>query len=59
MKCSKCGSEMEEGYVFDTNSFPSNGWQVWQKTGTKDKTEVKSYACMGCGYIEEYLKKEK
>ena len=64
MKCPKCQVKMMEGYLIDKNW--AGGWkpQVWG-TNTKigafsinveNETNVKTYKCKNCGYLESYAK---
>jgi hypothetical protein len=63
-KCSKCGGEMEEGFVLDRHysakwvagepktSFP--GPRVWGK----EQHEIHMFCCKKCGYLEGYVSRE-
>lgn len=59
IKCMKCGTEMEEGFIRDS-ALGSHGVAHWvpsQSNPAKDKTEqrkTKTYRCPKCGYIESY-----
>jgi hypothetical protein len=67
MRCPKCQSAMEEGFVMDQTqgmALPST-WiegppepSFWRGTKTSGKLAVKirSYRCVQCGYLENYAR---
>jgi hypothetical protein len=68
--CPKCGSSMEEGFLFDRShdSFGQPEFWVegapqksfWWGTRFRDKGhyEIRSYRCTRCGYLESYATEE-
>lgn len=63
--CPKCRVAMEEGFIIDqadggatvvsewVGGRPDKRW--WGlKTGDREKLEVTTYRCTGCGYLESY-----
>jgi predicted nucleic-acid-binding Zn-ribbon protein len=54
-KCSKCGGQMEIGYLPGAFSW-SAGKNLWR---IKDSKRIFGYACRKCGHVEFYLEKEK
>jgi hypothetical protein len=70
-KCSKCGGEMEEGFIVDyyyNNSKDISTWVAGKpehglfgtiKTAFKQQQYIRTFACMECGYLESYIKRPK
>lgn len=54
MKCSKCGEEMEEGSV-KHGMYGSNTWAKKGKMTIFGAPKYKSYSCLACGFIENYV----
>lgn len=59
MKCAKCQSEMEKGFVkgmagIDHKEQWGKGvdWKNWVKEGIN----VETYRCKNCGFLESYAK---
>lgn len=66
MKCPKCKTEMESGFLADTyGDIPGgtvkqewgNGSKNWLGQLTTQK-KVVTYCCPECGYLESYAKNE-
>jgi predicted nucleic-acid-binding Zn-ribbon protein len=66
-KCSKCRSEMEEGFIADVTygGVVTSKWiegepekSFWTGTKTKGKRQVEilTFRCTNCGYLESYAK---
>lgn len=66
MKCPKCQSEMEEGFIADTfghvgEVINKQEWGDGSKSWAgllKTKKKVTTFCCTGCGYLESYAKSE-
>lgn len=65
--CPKCKGEMEEGFILDNGDYgtqkPSDWvegephrsfWHGGVKVSDKRRYEMRSYRCVGCGYVETY-----
>lgn len=65
-QCSKCSSEMEEGFLLEKGDGGVLSSQTWV-TGKPEKSalfgvslkgkavyEVKTFRCMACGYLDSY-----
>lgn len=65
--CPKCKGEMEEGFILDKGDYASQQVSAWVegephpsfwhggvKVSDKRRYEVRSYRCVGCGYLESY-----
>ena len=68
LKCSKCGAEMEEGFVADEGynkryvahwvaGKPQFGFFGGAKTWGKEQRPVRTFCCTKCGYLESYAPK--
>ena len=70
LNCSKCSSEMEDGFIVDfgyANVQPS-GWvegepvkSRWHGIKINDKKQysITTFRCVRCGYLESYATEEK
>jgi hypothetical protein len=69
MKCPKCASAMEEGFILErTKNFynaaewmagnPPDGFTRWVQrlTGTTRGIPIRACRCMRCGYLEFYAR---
>ena len=66
MKCQKCNSEMETGFIPDYGYHPSSAQSQWiegepEKSwlqGVKQKGKkilvIDTFRCISCGYLEFY-----
>ena len=66
IKCPKCNAEMDEGFILDKGHYNAqmvSQWvegaperSIWTgiKTKGRDKFQVTTYRCSGCGYLESY-----
>jgi len=54
-KCSKCGGEIEIGYLPGAFSW-SAGKNLWS---IKKPSRIFAYRCKNCGYVEFYTEKKK
>ncbi len=65
--CTKCNGSMEEGFIPDRGDYNALETSKWYegpperylkfgplKTSGKERFQVRSYRCTGCGYIESY-----
>ena len=67
--CSKCGGQMEEGFILDehyTGPSVSNwiaGKPEFGQSGLdsrgKRHNELVTFACIECGYLESYIRRPK
>jgi hypothetical protein len=58
-KCAKCEGEMEEGILKPKGGAPTLEWGSnvnWTGVGVKNATDVTTYKCKNCGYLESYAK---
>ena len=66
-KCPKCSGEMEQGFLLDHNygTAEASDWiegpverSFWTgvKTRGKERRNIATYRCVGCGYLESYAK---
>ncbi len=63
MKCPKCNSEMEEGFIVPA-TFPTNiitfgagiYWSPHESGNVGTRKSIKTYACQKCGYLESYFR---
>ena len=68
LKCPKCKGAMEEGFIADMTQqarVKPSKWvegqpvkSFWEgtKISDKEKVEIATYRCTGCGYLESYAK---
>jgi Domain of unknown function (DUF6487) len=65
LKCPKCQSKMEEGFIADkthgsvlvskwVEGEPESSFWTVTKTHGKEQLEIRTYRCVGCGYLESY-----
>jgi predicted nucleic-acid-binding Zn-ribbon protein len=66
ISCPKCKAAMEEGFILDKGHYNAqmvSQWvegeperSIWTglKTKDRDKFQVTTYRCSGCGYLESY-----
>jgi len=69
LKCAKCGSAMEAGFILDHTQHSSSGarvetwvegeptksfWGGVKKIKDRQQFTVTSYRCERCGYVESY-----
>lgn len=65
-QCSKCSSDMEEGFLLEMGDFNTLSSQTWV-AGTLEKSffsglslkgkvvyDVKTFRCIACGYLDSY-----
>jgi predicted nucleic-acid-binding Zn-ribbon protein len=63
--CPKCGGQMEEGFIIDythgaptvsswVQGPPQKGWLGGAKSWGKERREVRTFRCVGCGFLESY-----
>ena len=57
MKCQKCQGEMEEGSV-KHGMYGSNIWIKKGKMTIFGAPKYKSYSCLKCGFIENYVERQ-
>jgi uncharacterized Zn finger protein len=62
-KCSKCGADMQEGFILEHRvavrwiaGKPETSFSGDIKARGKEQREVESYRCVGCGYLESYAR---
>jgi hypothetical protein len=65
--CSKCGGQMEEGFLLD-HTHGANLVGCWVKgppqeallggvkTWRKERRWLKTFRCVGCGFLESYAR---
>lgn len=58
MKCPKCDGEMEEGRR-KSGLYSSMQWVRKGKMTIFGAPSYKSYSCLSCGYIEDYVQRER
>lgn len=67
IECSKCGGEMQRGFLYDRGHMEYNTQQVWVegdpeetfwsggvKTSGRNAYSVGAYRCGGCGFLDFY-----
>jgi ribosomal protein S27AE len=60
-KCSKCGADMEEGFVVDhlrrVSTWVAGKPEYGILGGAKirDKSPIQTFCCSKCGYLESYV----
>ena len=64
LKCPKCASEMEEGFVLDNDATakqaqwvlgrPESSFWGGLKVAPKDRYFIQTYRCTKCGFLENY-----
>jgi len=65
IKCPKCKAAMEEGFILDrehggvavsqwVEGEPERSFWTGIKTRGREKFQVTTYRCSGCGYLESY-----
>ena len=63
--CPKCGGEMNEGFIADytygairtsdwVEGEPVKSFWVGTKVRGKEQYKVKTFRCVGCGFLESY-----
>ena len=60
--CPKCNRAMEAGFILEdaktvsqwVEGAPERGFLSVIKTNDRDKFQVTTYRCAGCGYLESY-----
>jgi len=64
--CPKCNAAMEEGFIPDLTQYNAKTVSQWVegapersiwtgiKTKGREKFQVTTYRCAGCGYLESY-----
>jgi hypothetical protein len=67
--CSKCGGQMEEGFILDDgrNGASVTSWIAGKpefgffgvKSADKINHQIVSFACVECGYLESYIRRPK
>jgi hypothetical protein len=64
MNCSRCQSQMEEGYpAWGPGSWvsgpPSSNWKDFRKTflAAKNSIPITTYRCTKCGHLESFAQK--
>ncbi len=65
-KCAKCQSPMEEGFVLDLGDHdyqrpskwvsgpPEKSFWAGTKTKGKRQRQIRTFRCVGCGFLESY-----
>jgi hypothetical protein len=66
LKCPKCKSTMENGFIVDFNDaggrlvsrwvegVPEESFWSGLKLDDRRQMEIRTYRCAGCGYLESY-----
>jgi predicted nucleic-acid-binding Zn-ribbon protein len=68
-RCPKCGSGMEQGFVFDNDhgnrrigqwvaGAPLKSFWTGTKLPDKELVPIGTYRCSSCGYLESYARQE-
>jgi predicted RNA-binding Zn-ribbon protein involved in translation (DUF1610 family) len=60
--CPKCGAEMQEGFLLEhqlalrwiAGKPDTSSWLGDVKAPGREQRQVRSYRCVGCGYLESY-----
>lgn len=67
LTCPKCKGQMEEGFIAD-NTYggivtskwvegqPEKSFWTGIKTRDKERIQITTYRCTGCGYLESYAR---
>ena len=60
-KCSKCGANMEAGFILEhrlpvrwISGQPDKSFLGDIKAAGREHRHIESYRCVGCGYLESY-----